>query len=389
METRHILLYVLGVTTGLLIPSFVKFLFPRVLNRFSRPQVDRSSIYGLDHGRLHVDVSQLPMWMNMGYWKVSPLDEEAKGQSRPAKNLAEASQSLLLEVLRTAGFDKKPHRTENEAPYTTPPGPVRRKKRVLLDVGFGCGDQSQFLLDNAALQRGEEVSNAFFPFDVYIGVTKDPIQHRFASSRLDRYAKHKTNEGFELPRYQLLCADASEQSKWEKQLDQDILSDDASEERYVLALDCMYHFAPSRWGAVASFSQSFKATTIMGFDLCLTDDVSLFNRAILWVLTTLMRAPWANFGTNLEYEAKLQEVGYEDITIRDVSEQVFTPLAEFLEQQDHELRMIGYGLGPLNIARWVFGWWGRTGTVRGIIFVARHKAHKPSALAAEHRRSSL
>lgn len=29
----------------------------------------RKSIYGLQHGRLHLD-ADVPMWMNMGYWKV-------------------------------------------------------------------------------------------------------------------------------------------------------------------------------------------------------------------------------------------------------------------------------------------------------------------------------
>jgi hypothetical protein len=31
---------------------------------------DKKSIYGLQHGRLHLD-TRVPMWMNMGYWKVS------------------------------------------------------------------------------------------------------------------------------------------------------------------------------------------------------------------------------------------------------------------------------------------------------------------------------
>jgi hypothetical protein len=28
----------------------------------------KKSLYGLQHGRLHLD-AQVPMWMNMGYWK--------------------------------------------------------------------------------------------------------------------------------------------------------------------------------------------------------------------------------------------------------------------------------------------------------------------------------
>lgn len=34
------------------------------------PKRDKKSMYGLQHGKLHLDVC-VPMWMNMGYWKVS------------------------------------------------------------------------------------------------------------------------------------------------------------------------------------------------------------------------------------------------------------------------------------------------------------------------------
>ena len=33
---------------------------------------DKKSVYGLQHARLHLD-AYVPMWMNMGYWKVSNL----------------------------------------------------------------------------------------------------------------------------------------------------------------------------------------------------------------------------------------------------------------------------------------------------------------------------
>lgn len=35
-----------------------------------RGREESKSVYGLQHGRLHVD-THVPMWMNMGYWKVS------------------------------------------------------------------------------------------------------------------------------------------------------------------------------------------------------------------------------------------------------------------------------------------------------------------------------
>jgi hypothetical protein len=84
-----------------------------------------------------------------------------------------------------------------------------------------------------------------------------------------------------------------------------------------------------------------------------------------------MGAPWANFVTQSEYHRKLREAGYINITIRDVSEHVFGPLATFMEAQDRVLNVIGYGLGKFHAARLMFGWWARSGVVRGVIVVAR------------------
>lgn len=36
----------------------------------STGEKDKKTVYGLEHGRLHLNV-QVPMWMNMGYWNVS------------------------------------------------------------------------------------------------------------------------------------------------------------------------------------------------------------------------------------------------------------------------------------------------------------------------------
>jgi hypothetical protein len=110
----------------------------------------------------------------------------------------------------------------------------------------------------------------------------------------------------------------------------------------------------------------------MAFDLCLADSASYSNLLALRILTRFMGAPWANFVTKEQYREKLVEAGYRDIVIRDVSEQVFRPLASFLEGQGRRLEGIGLGLGPFHVAKWLFGWWGRTGIVRGVIVVTKH-----------------
>ena len=45
-----------------------------------RNKKDGKTVYGLQHGRLHLN-AHVPMWMNMGYWKVSELSPT---RNRPA-----------------------------------------------------------------------------------------------------------------------------------------------------------------------------------------------------------------------------------------------------------------------------------------------------------------
>ena len=53
-----------GSIIGLVISSFA------ILKALKKKgKKNRESVYGLQHGKLHLDV-QVPMWMNMGYWKV-------------------------------------------------------------------------------------------------------------------------------------------------------------------------------------------------------------------------------------------------------------------------------------------------------------------------------
>jgi hypothetical protein len=50
---------------------------------------------------------------------------------------------------------------------------------------------------------------------------------------------------------------------------------------------------------------------------------------------------------------------------------VFTPLATFLGEQDRRLKMLGLGIGSFGVAKKMFGRWGRTGVVRGVIVIAK------------------
>lgn len=116
----------------------------------------------------------------------------------------------------------------------------------------------------------------------------------------------------------------------------------------------------------------------MAFDLCLSPSATLFQKFVLRILTTLMGAPWANFSTPDAYRQKLVDLGYpaDGVKIVDISEHVFMPLAEFMDEQNRTLKILGYSLGSLQAAKWLFRWWGETGLVRGVVVVAEHEAQR-------------
>lgn len=324
----------------------------------------KDSVYGLQHGRLHLQIPT-PMWMNMGYWDAT----------NPNQTMAEAGRDLLKAVLKEAGLSGNPENTQN-VQHSGFNG------RCLVDLGFGCGDQTVYLMSPVPIRPTDtawwDKKEAIPLFDRYIGITNDTTQARYASMRIDEL---KLNAKFleqrqskkETSSILLYCGDAAKPASWGEDLRQDIYSAvDGVSERWVLALDTAYHFSPSRWPLITHARNRLKAS-FMAFDLCLSPDATFSQRVMLRLLTSLMGAPWMNFVTISGYRQKLIECGYSDdsITITDISEQVFMPLSNYMEQQDTRLKSLGLGLGGLSLAKTMFAWWGRTGIVRGVIIAAR------------------
>jgi hypothetical protein len=321
------------------------------------------SMYGLEHGRLHLQVPT-PMWMNMGLW----------GPARVSKTLAEACRDLLKAVLDEAGFSSEVGRVESTK------GPQRR--RLLIDLGFGCGDQTIYLMSKSPVRSCDqgwwEEEGHRVHFDEYVGITKDPVQARYALQRVEELRSSGTMVGPdekepEQSRVSVFCADAATPASWgTKILDriERVPADDS--DRWVLALDTAYHFSPSRWPLIKHAHTQLHAS-LMAFDLCLSPNATFTQKLVLRLLTTLMGAPWKNFVTPDDYRCQLIEVGYANdaVKIVDVSEHVFTPLSQYLAAQDAKLKTLGLGIGKLGVAKSLFGWWGRSGVVRGVIVVAR------------------
>lgn len=285
--------------------------------------------------------------------------------------------------MRTAGLSRNiakvfdnDFQTE-ESPHIKP---TRLHSIALLDVGFGCGDQTAYLTFPKPVRASDEEwwdEQPHIPlFQSYYGITKDVFQYRYAMERKKEFEESKTKEFDDLlpETLELLNADACFPKSWYKPFTKALREDfRKADERWVLALDCLYHFWPDRWGFITYAHDKLHAS-FMAFDLCLTNkEISWFNRQLLWILSVIMGATWDNFVITAEYRKKLVEIGYDEVEIRDVSEYVFAGLEQFVERQGRVLEKMRLGLSGFQVAKWMFGWWAKTGLMRGVIVVARHK----------------
>ncbi|CEJ61988.1 hypothetical protein PMG11_10504 [Penicillium brasilianum] len=317
---------------------------------------------------------QLPpetMWMNMGYWE-------------DTQNFPEACEALLDQVLKTGLLTE-----------------TAKSVRVL-DVGCGCGDQSVHITklrrnplsstitdtsqsglsssvgaSDSILQRkssGSESSNPLV--DNYVGITLLPSQAEVAQKRMRSY-KELNNDEIICPSADVFCADGADPLSWTGELKDSIsyigdtsLNPDTS--TWLLALDTMYHFQPSRL-PILHYAQNTLHASFMAFDLLIADNTSWWQRLKMRLVCWVTGSPFTNFLTREEYVRLLIAAGYDPsrIEIKDISRHVFPGITDFLGRRIREGQPYGIKLGKFRGAKAVFGWWARSGIVRGVVVIAR------------------
>ena len=365
IATTFLLAFIFGILCWPVLKMFTR----KTLSSNLVATTDKSRIYGLDHGVLNLE--QPPtMWMNVGYWK-DQMDEPC--------DFPRACKDLLEAVIQSA------FRRPNEEKSV--PKNIR-----LLDVGFGCGDQSLHFL-----QMGREPDTVIGgngcqthqpSVETYVGITNSQSQCSYARQRLQRAQTstklYESSGSKDLKNFELFCEDAALPTKWSSNLEtslEDMRKKPSpsgdSPPTWLLALDTMYHLSPSRI-PLLRYAYTKLTASFMAFDYILADEEqtpSVKQRLILRFICLLTSAPYGNFLTQKEYRHMLVRVGYreEDIEIYDISEHVFEPLSKFMVGKDSQLRSIGLGIGAFHVARWIFSWWGSSGIVRGCIVVARQE----------------
>lgn len=206
----------------------------------------------------------------------------------------------------------------------------------------------------------------------YVGVTIAPPQAEFAQERVRKAAP--VDDGASTPDVKIYAADAADPTNWGADLAKAVGagSKSAKEQTWLLALDTLYHFKPSRKPLLQHACRDMQAS-FMAFDLLLADNPSFFDKLVLRLMCLLMGFPFSNFLRRTQYEDMLVDAGYERdlITMQDISEHVFSGISGYIYRKDALLKMYGMSMGKFRGPAKVFGWWARSGLVRGYIVVAR------------------
>ncbi|KAG6010404.1 hypothetical protein E4U21_006968 [Claviceps maximensis] len=355
--------FVLGIATGGAIAVAFLSIGAFVLLRSSNK-------YNLEHWKLNIRTPFPSMWMNLGFWKTY--------DGKTIVHFNEATRALLERIVDAAGL-----LVRDDDPKTGPRGHENAWPVAVLDLGFGCGDQTIALAEMIQAQHRLRFK--------YVGLSLEASQVQTAQRALDRRlrvdgadagasvsvsASTRLTPGW----FKLFCANAAKPETWSGVIraSVDELADQSfSQQRWMLALDCLYHFSPSRKPAFRLAAGLLDAN-LMAFDLLLDDKASRWNTLLVRLIGLIMNCPLHTFMTEEQYREQLVECGYdgERIEMREISDHVFAGISGYLRQQDTALSQYDIGIGGFKLAGRLFEWFDRTRVVKAVIVVARTKASR-------------
>ncbi len=213
-------------------------------------------------------------WGNLGYWQYS-------------HDYSSACEALAVVLAEASLLDKD---------------------SKVLDAGFGCGDQLLLWLDK-------------YQVNTVAGINYSHCQTQVAKTRL-------IEAGYSETAKQIHFGSVAELEQRSKKLD---LTLGQGEINRIIALDCAYHF-PCRKHFFQSSAGLITSNGRIGLtDILLADNkLSVLESILLKTMLFLSRIPTENIIRRSDYEDQLIEAGFRDVQVKDISEHVFTPFAQWL-----------------------------------------------------------
>lgn len=190
-----------------------------------------------------------------------------------------------------------------------------------------------------------------------------------ASRNVSHYLSKTSHLTFDS--FKLFCTNAAVPNKWTAPVQQAVGSlAEGLSERWLLGLDCLYHFSPSRKPLLEYNAKTLDAN-LMAFDLLLNPEASFWDTWKLRTIGVMMGCPLYTFLTEEEYMKQLVECGYKSVVIEDITKHVFPGVVRFLNDQERALSDYGVSLGGYKLAGRLFDWFGKSGAVKAVFVVAR------------------
>ncbi|KAJ3737171.1 S-adenosyl-L-methionine-dependent methyltransferase [Lentinula guzmanii] len=257
--------------------------------------------YGLFHLSLNKrsgeDENDSPKteWLNMGYWKVNIAEIKHDFHRFETKPLA-------LKLIQAANC---------------------KEGGSLLDVGHGTGESLILLLTHPFVPRPGHLT----------GITSLPLHHERSLERLKRLAPATDTK------ISLHAGDAVYKQE-SSATDHPLNPSSSARFDSILALDCAYHFRTRETFLCQAFRQLSPAGRIALADICFANELPMNWQARV-IRRVLRLMPRENVISINEYVGRLEQIGYEDVKVEDISEDVFPGFVSFLK--------------PRGLGWWIFG----------------------------------
>ncbi|PFH54530.1 hypothetical protein AMATHDRAFT_185138 [Amanita thiersii Skay4041] len=285
-ETTPLYIYRFLGVTSCVITGFLRG-YDFILKAIILLVVHQVSIYkGADpYGLFHLSLNQssenksgVTEWLNMGYWKDTEI-------------FPEACRALALKLCQAA---------------------KRKKGDRILDVGHGTGESLIFLLTDPAIPRPARI----------VGITSLDAHHRRSKERISRLQVSEDTFNVLLYLGDAVCRNTVSAEHPLKPENGQVFDT-------VLALDCAYHFDTRR-----AFLSQAMAKLDVGGRIALADMCFVSHHAwIKWITRTLRLLPGDNIVTVDEYAAMMTQLGYNEVEIEDITDEVFPGFLKFLRSQ--------------------------------------------------------
>jgi hypothetical protein len=273
----------------------------------------------------------------------------------PIQVFEQATATLLKEIMKAAGL------VGDDVKLDSSSSP---RALSVLDVGFGCGDQTWELVRLAKAEDWDDFR--------YVGLTANQYQVEAASRRI--YQEVAKSGQVAAESFKLFHANAALPKAWKApvRVAVESLAEEKFTDRWFLALDCLYHFSPSR-KPILEYAARQLGANFMAFDLVLNGSATWKNVLAVRAVGVMMGCPVRTFLTEQQYRDQLVGCGYDrdSITIRNISDHTFPGVVRFLEDQERALSQYGISLGGYKLAGRLFDWFGRSRVVQASIVVAR------------------